>query len=270
MTDFLSSLVERSFGTAPAIRPRVSSLFEPVSSRASSAAIETELSAREPIDRAEEHVSSVPEESRASSPSAASLHEDIAGVSAHVPVRHVPSSSDRTVDVKPATLWAAMREITPEPKADHRVVTPDRTQEEAIDAPQRSEIATARVTSAPADASQRGSATQPMVPISAEPRVPAIHDRGLVVPSTAATRVAADLRQAAAAWHGTARHHHRDDAHAIATPIPAPSDRDVHVTIGRIEVRAVSSGRAPARERSTSPVMSLDAYLRRQARRGAE
>lgn len=45
----------------------------------------------------------------------------------------------------------------------------------------------------------------------------------------------------------------------------------IHVTIGRVEVRAEVGSQTPSRgERTPSPVMSLDEYLRRRARRGGE
>lgn len=45
----------------------------------------------------------------------------------------------------------------------------------------------------------------------------------------------------------------------------------IHVTIGRVEVRAEVSGHSPSRpDRTASPVMSLDEYLRRRAKRGVE
>src|SRR5262249_5839883 len=42
----------------------------------------------------------------------------------------------------------------------------------------------------------------------------------------------------------------------------------IQVTIGRIEVRAESSSRLPAKERSGPKPVSLQEYLRRQANRG--
>lgn len=46
---------------------------------------------------------------------------------------------------------------------------------------------------------------------------------------------------------------------------PAPT---VHVTIGRIEVRAVQSSQSPAKPRATTPVMNLDDYLMRRGQGG--
>ena len=46
---------------------------------------------------------------------------------------------------------------------------------------------------------------------------------------------------------------------------PGPT---VHVTIGRIEVRAVQSSQSPAKPRATTPVMNLDDYLMRRGQGG--
>lgn len=46
---------------------------------------------------------------------------------------------------------------------------------------------------------------------------------------------------------------------------PGPT---VHVTIGRIEVRAVQSSQAPAKPRATTPVMNLEDYLMRRGQGG--
>lgn len=61
------------------------------------------------------------------------------------------------------------------------------------------------------------------------------------------------------------------------TATPAASSRrsnssepTVHVTIGRIEVRATPQQTSTSRARSASPVMSLDEYLRRRSKRGGE
>jgi hypothetical protein len=43
----------------------------------------------------------------------------------------------------------------------------------------------------------------------------------------------------------------------------------IHVTIGRIEVRAVQSSQSPARSRAATPVMNLDDYLKRRSQGGA-
>ncbi|HBB87634.1 MAG TPA: hypothetical protein DC047_08480 [Blastocatellia bacterium] len=42
----------------------------------------------------------------------------------------------------------------------------------------------------------------------------------------------------------------------------------IHVTIGRIEVRAIQSSQSPARSRTATPVMNLDDYLQRRSQGG--
>jgi hypothetical protein len=44
----------------------------------------------------------------------------------------------------------------------------------------------------------------------------------------------------------------------------------IHVTIGRIEVRAVQSTPSPAKARAATPVMNLDDYLKRRSQGGAQ
>lgn len=56
----------------------------------------------------------------------------------------------------------------------------------------------------------------------------------------------------------------------LPPPAPAPtaSSPDVHITIGRVEVRATTAAHRPAaRPRPTAPVMSLDEYLASRDRR---
>ena len=43
---------------------------------------------------------------------------------------------------------------------------------------------------------------------------------------------------------------------------PAPVQQTIHVTIGRIEVRATPPPSAPPRKQAAAPVMSLDEYLK--------
>ena len=56
----------------------------------------------------------------------------------------------------------------------------------------------------------------------------------------------------------------RTSARAGAGPdnAPAPIQQTIHVTIGRIEVRATPPPSAPARKQNAAPVMSLDEYLK--------
>jgi hypothetical protein len=92
-------------------------------------------------------------------------------------------------------------------------------------------------------------------------------DRGLLVPSKLGARVAADLHNSVTATNATSRNQTTASQRADEQRL-ASVERDVHVTIGRIEVRATSGEKTPVRNRHVSPVMGLDEYLRRQARGG--
>lgn len=107
-----------------------------------------------------------------------------------------------------------------------------------------------------------------VVPMAA-PKAVEHAERGLLVPSRRGVEIAADLQNAVSAW--SAKPRERGDGPQRATmEEAAQAERHVHVTIGRIEVRAASGEKAPARERPVSPVMGLDEYLRRQVRRGGQ
>jgi hypothetical protein len=64
----------------------------------------------------------------------------------------------------------------------------------------------------------------------------------------------------------------RDENFMPITPLRRSnsSEPTIQVTIGRIEVRAISQPAAAPRDRSASRVMPLDEYLRRRSRRGGE
>lgn len=57
--------------------------------------------------------------------------------------------------------------------------------------------------------------------------------------------------------------------HVPLTRSDAQAQPTVHVTIGRIEIRAVQSPQPAAKARGTTPVMNLDDYLRRRNQGGA-
>ncbi len=101
-------------------------------------------------------------------------------------------------------------------------------------------------------------AAPPQSAVPVEPR--------LLIPPPIAVGIAADMERAASAWERSSPptgeiRETRDASRDVAEP-------DIHVTIGRIDVRAVPEGKAAARPRAASPVMGLDEYLRQQARRG--
>jgi hypothetical protein len=70
--------------------------------------------------------------------------------------------------------------------------------------------------------------------------------------------------------------HHNGTTHVAVVPAPSrqplsipaaqqsPSTPTIHVTIGRIEIRATPPSAPPQRPRAAAPVMGLDEYLRQR------
>ncbi len=117
------------------------------------------------------------------------------------------------------------------------------------------------------DADPGGDADAESVAFVVPPRVDEIGNRGLLIPSRLDVEIAADLQNSMAAWSPKPRERAGYQQPASPDKTVEP-ERNVHVTIGRIEVRATSAAKAPAREQPRSPVMGLDEYLRRQVQRG--
>jgi hypothetical protein len=62
----------------------------------------------------------------------------------------------------------------------------------------------------------------------------------------------------------------REKAVSAWPALAAEPEPSVHVTIGRIEVRATSESKQVGRPRTASPVMSLEEYLHRRTQRGGQ
>lgn len=273
MTDFLSSLVERSFGTAAAIRPRIGSLFEPARDPAVSVADQPERQGGSFSDDAPETGPSA----LLTGPRAESTSAERAGRRLESPVTttaapaalSIPRSgfpvprdvADALSQPQPAR-GSMVQESIAEARVDHRRVPTTRSGEQHD------------VTRPTAPAVPVSKDAIPGVEISAEsvafvatPRVDEIGSRGLLIPSRLDIEIAADLQSSAAAWNPKPRERAGHSQAATVGKTVEP-ERNVHVTIGRIEVRATNVEKAGAREPSASPVMSLDEYLRRQMQRG--
>jgi hypothetical protein len=265
MMDFLSNLVERSFGTAVAIRPRLAFLFEPAFPHAEPPADVSPLSgidspgaqerepARAAFERREE-----PAPKRGIAHSRESGERTSRGPA--VPGAHSEGPALPLLPA-PATRMtrAPFEEETKRPQA-----------ESSRDSPQdkASQVVRRRDAARPIQ-SDNGSRPE-SAEIGAAPKAFGRRDdeRGLLVPSKLAVRIAGDLQSSVSAASVTPQT--RRDALRGAESDHSHAERNVHVTIGRIDVRATSGEKAAARERPTTPVMGLDEYLRRQARRGGE
>lgn len=269
MTDFLTSLAARSFGTETAIRPRVASLFEPV--RNGDTALR-EQHAAEPMQTAivrEVEVESQGEPNM-SKPTPPTLREDIQGRDA----KHF-------ADVNPAAAVLPPREDS---ERRRTTVLADETREKedtvfAAKTRPRRELSSHEENAIESEpelrsgsedgAAKRASARAPAVSPARDEFVEKDH-RGLVLTPKVATELTAQMRTAALAMNAGLSAPARERARMALPALAAEPEPSVHVTIGRIEVRATSEIKHTDRPRPASPVMSLEEYLHRRTQRGGQ
>jgi hypothetical protein len=267
MTDFLTSLTARSFGTETAIRPRVASLFEPV--RNGDAALREP--AAEPIEtKIAREVEVESEGERKRSRPAPALRED-----------GNASNAKRSEDAN------SVSPLVSSPRDDSEcrrptVLADEREKEDTVVAPK------VRPRRAVVSQAENANESEPSLRSPSEDRTPkrvstravaasAIRDessendhRGLVLPPKVFPELTAQMKNAALAMNvgpGTPKREKTGSAWPAVAAEPEPS---VHVTIGRIEVRATSESKQAGRPRTASPVMSLEEYLHRRTQRGGQ
>jgi hypothetical protein len=279
MTDFLTSVTARSFGAETAIRPRVASLFEPVRSS------DTALRDAPPEEPGAAVVAS--EVEAASGGARKKLSEDDLA-SAVVPQPRLTSAPrdtsvpvDKTMEKAEATVAAKIRpHRTPTSSHPENPIVPNpsfsgRTDEVARETPQRTQFfqaANSNVSPASSSRSDTEDGAPKRVPARALATSPThdepfeLNHRGLVLAPKIVDELTARMKNAAAAMNagssGPARKKREYESPAAD---PEPS---VHVTIGRIEVRATSESKHVGPTRAASAVMSLEEYLNRRTQRG--
>ena len=260
MTDFLTNIAARSFGEGTAIRPRLTSLFEPLHSRG----VVLELDSTRT-----ETASTVEAESRTPE----SRHRDSVTAKPVKPVEtmRIDRSSDKLAAVREpvSEQWRESKPHMPVfPKQalevhDQAPAPPDVQEEDSKDPPAERTARHRIVRVEPESVVVRQPVLTPL-DIS-QPAAEKLQPdyRGLLVPTRTASRVGAELRNSLAPM-STRQVPPRKEVLLSG----AAREQDIHVTIGRIEVRATPES-APARaSRATSSVMSLDEYLQRRAQRG--
>lgn len=269
MTDFLTSLTARSFGTETAIRPRVASLFEPV--RNGDAAFQHPAEPIETTIAREVEVESDGERKR-NRPAPALREDGKASNAKHSADANSVSpvvSPPRDDSERPRTTVVAAETREKEDTVVAAKVRPRRVLVSQAEDANESEPALR--SDSEDGAPKRVSARAPAV--SPAPNESFENDhRGLVLPPKIANELTAQMRNAALAMNAGLGARDREKA-GSALPLPAAeSEPSVHVTIGRIEVRASSEreSKPVGRPRAASPVMSLEEYLHRRAQRGGQ
>jgi hypothetical protein len=264
MTDFLTNIVTRNLGAVGAtatIRPRLASLFEPIRGEVACMEMEAETIVTRPsagLDRAttearqpEHRPPPAPANSREGAPATAVKGPLLPSTAPLAPLRDSGS-----LETAPVERIVEHRESVP--VSSHR---PDEDSRSSISEPQvtppvarpRSELQPIR--------------RELVVPSPGreDSLEPAHH--ALLVPPRMTGTLAADLRRSLPP--GRTRPQKSSRAAAEQAPPASSAEPDIHVTIGRIEVRATVENTPARPSRPTSSAMSLEEYLRRRNQRGA-
>jgi len=264
MTDFLTSLTARSFGTESAIRPRVTSLFEPVCNQ--NAALR-ETPAPDPETLIVNEVEQESDRERRVTRPMLGLSEDVPNVS-------------RPANVAPISVLVPPPQVDTPARKSAVLVNP--REDEEKDSPPTSKSPAKRTPRPEENLKESVPPLRPYLPendpkrvVTSLPVAARTRDefstqehRGLVLPPKAATDLTAQMKSAASAMNAGLNVAMRNKT-ITDSPAPAP-EPSVHVTIGRIEVRATSETKQLSRPRSASPVMSLEEYLHRRTQRGGQ
>jgi hypothetical protein len=278
MSDFLTNLAARSFGSVSAILPRLASLFEPVHAGA--------ISFRGPVRlmSPDETVASDDIEFETARPRQSLNRESQSDSTPAREVRRKPTLLP--VEVISDNLRTE-EQTSPEPISEQHGARPVQPRPHSSDALERSSpvqvraIRSLRSERQSPEQNPPTSQVQPDLELTPGPAVSA----NLLQPATANQVIApGNIRGMFSFAPPFATHERISDpallprvrrghepTRLVSPQMAAESEPSIQVTIGRIEVRAATTS-TPARraEPTASPVMSLEEYLRRQAKRGGE
>jgi hypothetical protein len=269
MTDFLSSLMARSFSTETAIRPRVASLFEPASS---GDATLREAPKDEPIEADTRGALVAPDgdpsqsgpkmsrpapilrEQGKDGEAKGSSYQNVVSPlrsrsesDSERPGRSVADNKLRENEELPVMAQATSRRLPlPEEKRA------DESEASLLPDPERK---------APQPAATRPAATLSIREHEKE-------NRGCVLPPIIPTVLTDQLKNAAAALNAGLSARAREKSRDALRSESAAVEPNVKVTIGRIEVRATPERKPVGMPRQTPAAMSLEEYLRERAERG--
>ena len=266
MSDFLTNLAARSFSAESAIRPRVASLFEPVSN---GGGWFREGSPAEPIE------TQVVREVEVESKGERTMSRAAPALRADTELRETRHSA-QTNPVSPVMPVAPVNsEQRTAPSAGEKA---DREDTEVVAKVQSRRMQRSREedrNDEPAMRSDSGS-----VPKRVAARAPAAFEtpaefpgkdhRALVLPPKGVADLTTQMKNTALARNDGSSARDRGKAATASDILKTEHEPSVHVTIGRIEVRAISESKQASRPRPSSPVMSLEEYLHRRTQRGGQ
>lgn len=254
MTDFMHRLASRALGDGPALSPRLPSWFEPVAGTAAVPA----------IDLGDAEMPHAPRQATTPPEPPATTHavpRATAEATPSMPARHAPASNAKPPSVSAAPRGVAHGERGP-------VAIEVREARPPAKAEPSSTLKIMRAPSAdtvhPAPAAMPGRVDAP----KAEAPVRQLPSNGVLLPPTAPVFPPARHDVAAREPHPEARMRGGDPS--MARRAAPPAEPVVHVSIGRIEVRAAPSpAPAPARRREERAIGGLDDYLRQRQGKAA-
>ncbi len=264
MTDFLASIAARSFATTTAIRPRLPSLYVPVRREAVLMVTEAETSAARPPDRA---TTEARQRDGGRPPAPADSMDSAATVStapdANQSPRPLPAHTVQRGDLAPPVA-APTEEIATQ--AERVPALPARQDEDARESIVEPHVIkpVARLTPQVLPANQAVALSAPVLAGHVASSESARY--GLLVPPRITDTLAAELRSS---FRSVSTPPLQSGGKAVQqAPSVDAAEPDVHVTIGRIEVRATVENAAARPSRTAPSALSLEEYLRGRAQRG--
>jgi hypothetical protein len=254
MSDFLSSLLARSFGTAPVIRPRVTSLFEPVRGGAGLAETLTSRNEETIEEPAEETVAGEPKREKSARPSRAladGVEQEEASTAGHVKASSIPQHSAQPLrETEHNTITERLIE-----KRETRILLG----EQHSDTSPKPTLSTGNQERSgnPKKSSMPETTSLPTHVQTFEKEKP-----GQLMPP----KITPEMRIPDLALKTKPERRGKEENSVLRKEFQT-SEPTVQVTIGRIEVRANKESTISTRPASGSPVVSLDEYLRKRAQR---
>ena len=273
MTDFLTSLVQRSVH-ANAIRPRLASLFEPLPG---SGPVVADVVEPQRGDLANE-VTAEPDDERPSIEERARQVTRTRTAERHEGARMAidvkpPVSAPHSPDGPDPTRARAPDPVRETPIHESAGLVPRREEQRDSTPPEPSRGSFGQTPTTAASFSSTNQAAGGDAAVGSRAVIPPPitidnQERSLLVPPAISARIAAEMQSAVSAWARGRDERLKGDRQRSVWATEARSEPTIHVSIGRVEVRATTDGSRPLKQRSASPVMSLDEYLR--ARRGGQ
>jgi hypothetical protein len=264
MTDFVTSLIARSYNEQPALKPRVASLFEPAANvdfthaeGPGTRSVETPFIGEmdvesEVMPNVSRPVKIVRGERSAAQADYAPAAESVTPLSFRATQARLALESTEKRVPEPAVASVRPRKSPSRAKEEH-------DSEPAIDV--------------------RTAITEPG-PKFLPPRMAALpnlrersfqhEQRGeLVIAPQAVPEIAVPLKRTGSQRDTDLEDRAQRRAASASPAVTASAERTVNVTIGRIEVRATTESTRPQRSRPASPVISLEDYLLRRSQGGS-